>query len=187
MSHRAAGILPHGIGLPGQSPQAPQDLSCYRSEDRRAAGLGPRIRHHRFPDAARSEDDFACRAQPIPRSAYAVTLRALRRAVALGFALAHCVFSYWRVRIRGRITLVQRSQWLHESACRILRALEIRTTTHGRPPTQGLVVANHLSYLDIAIISAVMPCFFVSKAEIAAWPYFGRAARTGGTLFIDRK
>lgn len=49
------------------------------------------------------------------------------------------------------------------------------------------MVSNHLSYLDIAIISSVMPCFFVSKAEIAAWPYFGRAARTGGTLFIDRK
>src|SRR5205814_849154 len=75
----------------------------------------------------------------------------------------------------------------HESACRIVRALEIRTTVQGRPPTQGLVVANHLSYLDIAIISSVMPCFFVSKAEITRWPYFGRAARTGGTIFLDRK
>jgi 1-acyl-sn-glycerol-3-phosphate acyltransferase len=116
-----------------------------------------------------------------------VTLLALRRAVALAFALALCVLSYWRVRVLGRITLAQRAQWLHESACRILGALGIRTIVHGQSPTQGLVVANHLSYLDIAIISAVMPCFFVSKLEIARWPYFGRAARTGGTLFIDRK
>ena len=48
------------------------------------------------------------------------------------------------------------------------------------------MVANHLSYLDIVIISAAMPCFFVSKSEIARWPFFGKAARSGGTLFIDR-
>jgi 1-acyl-sn-glycerol-3-phosphate acyltransferase len=116
-----------------------------------------------------------------------VRLRAFRRAVALALALADCVFSYWWIRVSGRVTLGRRAQWLHESACRILRALGIRTTVHGRPPAQGLVVANHLSYLDIMIISAVMPCFFVSKAEITRWPYFGRAARTGGTIFIDRR
>jgi 1-acyl-sn-glycerol-3-phosphate acyltransferase len=58
---------------------------------------------------------------------------------------------------------------------------------HGQPPSQGLVVSNHLSYLDIVIISSVMPCFFVSKSEIQRWPYFGEAARSGGTIFIDRK
>jgi 1-acyl-sn-glycerol-3-phosphate acyltransferase len=47
-------------------------------------------------------------------------------------------------------------------------------------------VSNHLSYLDILIYSAVMPCAFVSKIEINKWPYFGVAARAGGTLFIDR-
>jgi len=31
-----------------------------------------------------------------------------------------------------------------------------------------------------------MPCFFVAKAEIDRWPYFGKAARVGGTMFIDR-
>jgi len=116
-----------------------------------------------------------------------VTLRALRRAVALGFALAGCVLAFWLLRVRGPLTLVQRARWLHGASCRVLKALGIRPTVRGRPPSQGLVVSNHLSYLDIAIISSVMPCFFVSKAEIAAWPYFGRAARTGGTLFIDRK
>ncbi len=98
-----------------------------------------------------------------------------------------CIVAYWRVRIRGPISLLERAQWLHQSSSRILNALGIRTTVRGRPPTQGLVVANHLSYLDIAILSSVMPCFFVSKAEIASWPYFGRAARTGGTLFLDRR
>ena len=54
-------------------------------------------------------------------------------------------------------------------------------------PTRGLVVSNHLSHVDILIYGAVMPCFFISKAEVAFWPYFGWAARTGGALFLDRK
>ncbi len=53
-------------------------------------------------------------------------------------------------------------------------------------PQGGVVVSNHLSYLDIAIFSAAMKCFFVAKAEISRWPYFGEAARSGGTIFIDR-
>ena len=81
----------------------------------------------------------------------------------------------------------QRAQWLHGAACRVLKALGIRCIVRGQPPSQGLVVSNHLSYLDIVIISSVMPCFFVSKSEIQRWPYFGEAARSGGTIFIDRK
>lgn len=114
-------------------------------------------------------------------------MRALRRAVALGFALAGCILSYWMVRIRGRISLIERAQWLHRAACRVLRAFGISASVRGRVPTQGLVVANHLSYLDIAILGSMMPCFFVSKAEVGRWPFFGKAARVGGTLFLNRR
>jgi 1-acyl-sn-glycerol-3-phosphate acyltransferase len=107
--------------------------------------------------------------------------------VALAFALAACVLSYWLLRVRFAPSLVQRARWLHGAACRILSALDIRCIVRGQPPSQGLVVSNHLSYLDIVIISSVMPCFFVSKSEIRRWPYFGEAARSGGTIFIDRK
>jgi 1-acyl-sn-glycerol-3-phosphate acyltransferase len=31
-----------------------------------------------------------------------------------------------------------------------------------------------------------MPCFFVAKVEIGGWPFFGRASRIGGTIFVDR-
>lgn len=116
-----------------------------------------------------------------------MTLRALRRAVALAFRLTACVFSWWFLRIRGRVALGNRAQWLHNTCRGILKALGIRVSVHGELPHRGLVVANHLSYLDIMILSAVMPCFFVSKAEIGRWPYFGKAARTGATIFIDRR
>ncbi|MDE3202032.1 MAG: 1-acyl-sn-glycerol-3-phosphate acyltransferase [Acidobacteriota bacterium] len=113
-------------------------------------------------------------------------LRAFRRAVALAFALAGCFLTYCVVRLRGKPSLEQRAQWL-QSACRlVLGSLGIRYVHEGTPPRNGVIVANHLSYLDIAILSAISPCFFVAKSEIASWPYFGWAARTGGTLFLDR-
>ena len=112
--------------------------------------------------------------------------RQIRRAVALGLALAAIVLRYWTIRIRGPLSLERRALWL-QSACRlVLRSLGIHYHVAGQPPARGVVIANHLSYLDILIFSSAMPCFFVAKAEIDKWPYFGRAARTGGTLFIDR-
>jgi lyso-ornithine lipid O-acyltransferase len=113
-------------------------------------------------------------------------LRALRRAVALALALFLCILHYWRMRLGGPMTLERRAVWLHLASRRVLAALGIRYRVEGRVPDHGLVVSNHLSYLDIAILSADMPCFFVAKAEISRWPYFGRAARSGGTLFVDR-
>jgi 1-acyl-sn-glycerol-3-phosphate acyltransferase len=110
----------------------------------------------------------------------------VRRAVALGFVLSTCVVHFWLMRLRGPRTLERRALWLQKTCIRILRSMGIRCEVEGSVPAHGLVVANHLSYLDIVILSAAMPCFFVAKTEIDAWPYFGRAARAGGTMFIDR-
>lgn len=113
-------------------------------------------------------------------------LRAFRRAVALGFALTLCVFDYWRLRLRGPLPLEGRALWLQAASRRVLTGLGIEIQTHGHPPERGLVVSNHLSYLDILVLSAVMPCFFVAKMEIGRWPYFGGAARACGTIFLAR-
>lgn len=115
-----------------------------------------------------------------------MNLRAARRAVTLGAALAICVLRYWLARASGPLTLERRALWLQSASKLVLWSVGVRYKVEGQPPERGLVVANHLSYLDIAILSAVMPCFFVAKAEIDQWPFFGRAARTGGTLFINR-
>jgi 1-acyl-sn-glycerol-3-phosphate acyltransferase len=68
----------------------------------------------------------------------------------------------------------------------ILNALGVHYQVEGRPPTHGLVVSNHLSYIDILVLAAAMPCFFVAKMEIGGWPFFGKAARSNGTIFVDR-
>jgi len=53
--------------------------------------------------------------------------------------------------------------------------------------TGVLVVANHLSWLDILVLGAVRPMRMVAKAEIRDWPLLGPLARRIGTLFIDRR
>jgi 1-acyl-sn-glycerol-3-phosphate acyltransferase len=115
-----------------------------------------------------------------------MTLRAARRAVALGASLAVCFLRFWLAHLRGPMSLERRARWLQSSSRLILASLGVVTHVEGRPPARGLVVSNHLSYLDILIYGSIMPCFFVSKVEVRSWPYFGKAACAGGTLFIDR-
>jgi len=115
-----------------------------------------------------------------------VRIRAARRAVALGFTLMLCMIRLGMARLHGPLTLERRALWVQQSCRRLLDRLGIRWSVEGQPPTEGVVVANHLSYLDILILSAAMPCFFVAKAEISKWPFFGMATTAGGTLFINR-
>jgi 1-acyl-sn-glycerol-3-phosphate acyltransferase len=115
-----------------------------------------------------------------------VTLRRLRRAVALALALLFCLFRYWLSRLRGPLTPERHAAWSHSSALLVIKLLGIRLKVTDQPPRQGLVVSNHLGYLDILAYYAAMPSFLVSKAEIGRWPFFGTLARAAGTLFIDR-
>ncbi len=59
----------------------------------------------------------------------------------------------------------------------------------GQPPPRrpALIVSNHVSWIDIVVLSAVMPCSFVAKREVARWPFFGALARLQRTVFIDRE
>lgn len=49
-----------------------------------------------------------------------------------------------------------------------------------------LIVANHVSYLDILVISSLHPCIFLAKSEVAHWPVFGWVARALGCVFVKR-
>lgn len=115
-----------------------------------------------------------------------MSLRRLRRAVVLGFELILCMIRFWLLHLRGPVTVEQRGRWGHETARRLLASLNIAYRVVGAPPTHGLVVSNHLSYLDVPLLAAATPCFFVAKIEIGRWPFFGMAARACGTIFLDR-
>ena len=49
------------------------------------------------------------------------------------------------------------------------------------------MVCNHLSYLDILVLSALTPVVFVAKNEVKNWPVFGWFARLAGTVFVRRE
>ena len=51
---------------------------------------------------------------------------------------------------------------------------------------RALLLANHSSWLDIVIFSAVAPLSFVAKSEVNSWPFFGTLARLQRTVFVDR-
>ncbi len=72
---------------------------------------------------------------------------------------------------------------------KMLRALGARLVVHGGfRPGAKLVVANHVSWLDIMAIHAVCPqARFVSKAEVHHWPLIGRLVGAAGTLYIERE
>ncbi len=89
-----------------------------------------------------------------------------------------------RVRL-GAMSLRQRA---HMSWKRILlRIFGIRLQVEGHlPDGPCLVVANHITWLDIAMLHALWPMWLVAKSEIAGWPLIGMLARLAGTIFIVR-
>jgi 1-acyl-sn-glycerol-3-phosphate acyltransferase len=77
-------------------------------------------------------------------------------------------------------------------AVRLLKIFKIRL--HLSNPRQinienqnYLIVANHISWLDIHILNSIKPVTFVAKSEVGSWPIFGYLARQIGTLFIVRE
>lgn len=97
-----------------------------------------------------------------------------------GLATCALVFPFASPPLRARITRRWSSQLLR--LCRVSVARD-----GGVPPlAHALVVANHVSWLDIFVINALSPCRFVAKAEIRAWPVMGRLAAGAGTVFIAR-
>lgn len=80
-----------------------------------------------------------------------------------------------------------RAAWLHRSSRRHLKIFGYSANIAGPLPQKGLLVSNHLSYLDILAICATTPAVFVSKADVKRWPLFGWLATLGGTVFIERE
>ncbi len=101
--------------------------------------------------------------------------------VARGLWLAGVVMP--RLDAAGRQAIVQR--W----SVRMLRCLGVAVRVSGSAhPGAVLMVANHVSWLDIPAVHASAPrARFVSKSNIAHWPLLGRLAHAGGTLFIERE
>ncbi|MFF4345975.1 lysophospholipid acyltransferase family protein [Streptomyces sp. NPDC001530] len=88
----------------------------------------------------------------------------------------------------GRLRAAARDRWIRRWCRAVVRATGVRARITGAAaPTGGLlIVANHISWLDIPLLAAVRPARMLAKTEVRAWPVAGPLAAGGGTLFIER-
>jgi 1-acyl-sn-glycerol-3-phosphate acyltransferase len=73
--------------------------------------------------------------------------------------------------------------WWHD---RLLQILGVEVEVRGEMPSAGLLVSNHVSWLDIEVLGALTHTRFLSKHEVREWPVVGWLAAAAGTLFIKR-
>ncbi|KAF0202378.1 MAG: 1-acyl-sn-glycerol-3-phosphate [Gallionellaceae bacterium] len=79
---------------------------------------------------------------------------------------------------------------LRRWSAELLGILNVRISTAGslslQEVTKGMIVANHISWLDVIVLNAVLPLRFVAKAEVRHWPVIGWLCARAQTLFIER-
>lgn len=89
-----------------------------------------------------------------------------------------------KIRVGGESLSIVMSILWSKAICRIF-GLQHRITGEFSPGAQ-LVVANHISWIDIMVLHSLCPVGFVAKAEIGEWPVLGFVAKSGGTVFHKR-
>lgn len=107
--------------------------------------------------------------------------RGTRRLIKLAWAIALAL-----IEKQPGNTIVERAVWQQKQARRMLRALETQVTISGKIPAHGLVVSNHLSYLDVLVIAAQSPLVFVAKSDVRHWPVIGLLLKSAGTILAER-
>lgn len=107
--------------------------------------------------------------------------RVLRLALLLfsGLVLTLCLLPFCTKAARLRL----KSSW----AMALLDALGVELQASLAHLTPGvLIVSNHISWIDIYVINAVMPAAFVAKEEVRYWPILGWLAAKNDTIFLRR-
>jgi lyso-ornithine lipid O-acyltransferase len=83
---------------------------------------------------------------------------------------------------------LQRSipHFYHRILCTLI-GVRLREVGRRSTASPALILSNHVSWLDICVISALTPVVFVAKSEVAGWPVFGWLAKLQRTIFINRR
>lgn len=113
-----------------------------------------------------------------------VPVRILRMVVHLFVGMAICAFIFPWIGPARREGHIRR--WSHQllGICGI--RLVLRQLSDAAAPARSLIVANHVSWLDIFVVNAMQPCRFVAKSDIRSWPFIGWLCAKTGTIFISR-
>jgi 1-acyl-sn-glycerol-3-phosphate acyltransferase len=99
----------------------------------------------------------------------------------------HLLRGYWIIRTQfSRISQSEREAHVQRWSGQLLTLLGVELRVIGSPISSGLLVANHLSWLDNLAIHAAHFCRFVAKSDIKSWPVIGYLTDQSGMLFVER-
>jgi len=115
------------------------------------------------------------------------TFRQVSRSLHFFSMAATALGHYSLLHLTGRTNPVRRCLWMQRYAQGFSRVVHLRIRVQGAIPQDGLVVSNHLGYLDILALGSVIPGAFVAKKEVRSWPVLGALARCAGTVFVNRE
>lgn len=99
--------------------------------------------------------------------------------IVLGLLIVLAVFPL--INEASRINL---ERWYSRKLISLFRITPVLKGTW--PDMPGMLVLNHVSWLDIFAVNSHSPSIFIAKSEIASWPLAGRLVSAAGTLFIER-
>jgi 1-acyl-sn-glycerol-3-phosphate acyltransferase len=110
-------------------------------------------------------------------------VRAARLALHIVYGLTMAlVYPWFGSDIRRRI--------LQSWSAGLLDIFNVRIDIEGDDPLRalrhGLIVTNHISWLDVFVLNAIVPMRFVAKAEVRRWPVIGWLCARAQTLFLER-
>ena len=118
-----------------------------------------------------------------------LTSSKLRGALRLARLVLHLLRGWLTIRWRfSGWSQARRDQAVQDWSQAMLAILGLQLRIEGQLLQQGplMLVCNHISWLDIAVLHAAVHCRFISKDDIRGWPVLGTLASGGGTLYISR-
>lgn len=110
--------------------------------------------------------------------------RLLRVLLHLFIGLATCALAFPLLDVAGRRARIRRWSVRLLALCGV--QVRIRHVDGAQDAARALIVANHVSWLDIFVINTLHPCCFVAKSDIRDWPLIGWLCEKAGTIFISR-
>lgn len=116
-------------------------------------------------------------------------LYAFRLVYALSAITITIVFLYPWLEVSAHLRFRDGQRFIARTFHKIMATvLGLRIAVKGEPSSSRplLVIANHVSWLDIVAISSILPAIFVTQHGVASWPVFGRLAKLSPSIFVNR-
>jgi len=113
-------------------------------------------------------------------------LGAMGKAIALAQVGGRLVDRLARLPLESAPRVQAQSQAAQRAACDLAALHNVELEVRGHAPSSpAILVANHLSYVDAVVVTALVPSIALARHELARWPWLGRLARSTGAVFVD--